>query len=74
MHEGACLMRVFWPSDAVRGVSGVIVGWRNSEYDYFVVDVMQGFEVVMCNYEDYLSVLIHSGTKGRQCNPSWQSF
>lgn len=51
MLKGACFMRVFWPSDAARGVSGVIVGWRNSEYDFFVVDVMQGFEVATHDYE-----------------------
>ena len=57
MLEGACLMRVFWPSDAARETSGVIIGWRNSEHDYFVVDVMQGFEVTICDYEWHFSVL-----------------
>ena len=45
MLDHACLMRIFWPSDVTRGATGVIIGWRNSEHDYFVVDVLQGFEV-----------------------------
>ena len=45
-HNG--LMRVFWPSDAPRSpLSGVLVGFRNSEYDVFVVGVLQEVEVRM---------------------------
>jgi phosphatidylinositol glycan class Q protein len=47
-HNG--LMRVFWPSDAPIGLSpGVLVGWRNSELDVFVVSILQDVEV--CTYD-----------------------
>lgn len=40
------LMRIFWPSDAPIGDSpGVLVGWRNSELDVFVVSILQDVEV-----------------------------
>lgn len=40
------LMRIFWPSDAPKGPSpGVLVGFRNSELDVFVVAVLQDVEV-----------------------------
>lgn len=43
-HNG--LMRIFWPSDAPSGPqSGVLVGFRNSKLDVFVVSVLQEVEV-----------------------------
>ncbi|KAI9889025.1 MAG: phosphatidylinositol N-acetylglucosaminyltransferase subunit gpi1 [Vezdaea aestivalis] len=40
------LIRVFWPLDAPRTTSpGVIVGWRNSDYDLFVVTILVDVEV-----------------------------
>jgi phosphatidylinositol N-acetylglucosaminyltransferase subunit Q len=43
-HDG--LLRIFWPSDAPRTQKhGVIVGWRNSELDIFVVSILQDVEV-----------------------------
>ena len=43
-HNG--LMRVFWPSDAPRdSVPGVLVGFRNSHSDVFVVAVLQEVEL-----------------------------
>ena len=40
------LLRIFWPSDLPRDkTQGVIVGWRNSELDVFVVSIIQGVEV-----------------------------
>jgi hypothetical protein len=40
------LMRVFWPSDAPRSsLQGVLVGFRNSESDVFVVAILQDVEV-----------------------------
>ena len=40
------LIRIFWPSDLPRDkTQGVIVGWRNSELDVFVVSIIQGVEV-----------------------------
>ncbi|OCK80666.1 N-acetylglucosaminyl transferase component Gpi1 [Lepidopterella palustris CBS 459.81] len=39
------LMRIFWPSDAPTGQApGVLVGWRNSDLDVFVVAVLQDVE------------------------------
>lgn len=43
-HNG--LMRIFWPSDApIRPVPGVLVGFRNSRLDIFVVSILQEVEV-----------------------------
>ena len=43
-HNG--LMRIFWPSDAPRELtSGVLVGWRNGEFDMFVVSILLDVEV-----------------------------
>ena len=43
-HNG--LLRVFWPSDASRATfPGVLVGFRNSAFDVFVVGVLQEVEV-----------------------------
>lgn len=40
------LMRIFWPSDVPVGPSpGVLVGFRNSELDVFVVAILQGVEL-----------------------------
>ena len=40
------LLRIFWPLDAPRDLaSGVLVGWRNSDRDLFVVSVLQEVEV-----------------------------
>ena len=40
------LMRVFWPLDFQRSSQpGVLVGWRNSELDIFVVDILNGVDV-----------------------------
>jgi len=50
MVAGDGLMRVFWPSDAPRGANtGVLVGWRNSEYDYLVIAILQDVEVSSCS-------------------------
>lgn len=40
------LMRIFWPSDTpTKPTAGVLVGWRNSELDIFVVTVLREVEV-----------------------------
>jgi hypothetical protein len=40
------LMRVFWPLDFPRNSQpGVLVGWRNSALDIFVVDILNGLDV-----------------------------
>ena len=42
------LLRVFWPSDAPRNKKqGVIIGWRNSPLDVFVVSILQDVEVML---------------------------
>lgn len=43
-HNG--LMRIFWPSDVPKSARpGVIVGWRNSDWDVIAVGVLQDVEV-----------------------------
>lgn len=40
------LLRVFWPLDSVQpGISGVLVGWRNSDSDVFIASVLENTEV-----------------------------
>lgn len=42
------LLRIFWPSDSnVPGISGVLVGWRNSETDILIASVLENTEVRM---------------------------
>ena len=46
MVGGHGVLRLFWPTDTPRTKQpGVIVGWRNSESDLFVVTVLQDVEV-----------------------------
>lgn len=46
MVDANKLLRIFWPSDAPRGnTQGIIVGWRNSELDLFVISILQNVEV-----------------------------
>lgn len=43
-HDG--LMRVFWPTDIRRSDRpGVVVGWRNSTLDVFVVAILDDVDV-----------------------------
>jgi len=43
-HDG--LMRIFWPLDIPRtDTPGIIVGWRNSGFDVFVVAILEDVEV-----------------------------
>lgn len=47
MVEGHGVLRIFWPLDTQRTKQqGVIVGWRNSDSDLFVVTVLQDVEVI----------------------------
>ncbi|KAK3376742.1 Gpi1-domain-containing protein [Lasiosphaeria ovina] len=42
-HDG--LMRVFWPADLIKsGLKGVVVGWRNSALDVFVLAILDEVE------------------------------
>jgi phosphatidylinositol glycan class Q protein len=39
-------MRVFWPADLPRSdLRGVVVGWRNSALDVFVLAILEEVEV-----------------------------
>lgn len=43
-HDG--LMRIFWPIDIPRSeLAGVVVGWRNSKLDVFVVAILEAVDV-----------------------------
>lgn len=43
-HDG--LMRIFWPTDIPRSdLPGVVVGWRNSKLDVFVVAILEAVDV-----------------------------
>ncbi|OIW26495.1 Gpi1-domain-containing protein [Coniochaeta ligniaria NRRL 30616] len=43
LHDG--LMRIFWPTDLPRSdLRGVVVGWRNSALDVFVVAILEEVE------------------------------
>lgn len=43
-HDG--LMRVFWPTDVPKSDRpGVVVGWRNSNLDVFVVAILDDTDV-----------------------------
>lgn len=40
------MLRVFWPNTLIRSTTpGVIVGWRNSALDLFVVTILEDVEV-----------------------------
>lgn len=59
------LLRIFWPSDAPRTkIPGVVVGWRNSELDLFVVTVLQDVEVY------WSTCIMFSGLMARRY-PAW---
>ncbi|KAK3941332.1 N-acetylglucosaminyl transferase component-domain-containing protein [Diplogelasinospora grovesii] len=52
-HDG--LMRIFWPTDLARSdLRGVVVGWRNSALDVFVVAILE--EVEPRNVESALKI------------------
>ncbi|KAL2399045.1 N-acetylglucosaminyl-phosphatidylinositol biosynthetic protein gpi1 [Exophiala dermatitidis] len=40
------MLRIFWPNNLTRTTTpGVIVGWKNSELDFFVITVLEDVEV-----------------------------
>ena len=40
------LLRIFWPSDALKiRTQGVLIGWRNSPSDVFVACILPDVEV-----------------------------
>lgn len=43
---GDSLMRIFWPSNAPRTqLPGVVVGWKNSDLEFFVLTILEMVEV-----------------------------
>lgn len=61
-HDG--LMRIFWPTDLPRSdLKGVVVGWRNSALDVFVVAVLEAVEVRRPVY------LTHGGRREGKLTP-----
>lgn len=51
MSDG--LLRVFWPNDLPRSTNpGVIVGWRNSELDLFILTVLEDVDVCVLLCKD----------------------
>ncbi|RKF58924.1 N-acetylglucosaminyl-phosphatidylinositol biosynthetic protein gpi1 [Golovinomyces cichoracearum] len=43
-HDG--LLRIFWPLDLSKSDSpGILVGWRNSGLDLFVVSILEGLDI-----------------------------
>lgn len=50
-HDG--LMRIFWPQDIPKSdVPGVIVGWRNSGLDVFVVSILEDVDVSLTSADN----------------------
>lgn len=46
MVDHDSLMRVFWPTDVRRSDRpGVVVGWKNSKFDVFVVAILDDVDV-----------------------------
>jgi phosphatidylinositol glycan class Q protein len=61
MTEHDELMRVFWPADIPRSdLRGVVVGWRNSALDVFVVAILE--EVEVCGPETTPSGQVRSAS------------
>lgn len=55
-------MRVFWPADLPRSDHrGVVVGWRNSALDVFVLAILEEVDVrgapICCDNQDGLLTL-----------------
>ena len=62
MPEQDGLMRVFWPADLPRSDHrGVVVGWRNSALDVFVLAILEEVDVrgapICCDNQDGLLTL-----------------
>ena len=49
-HDG--LLRIFWPLDIPKSnAPGVLVGWKNSDFDVLVVAVLEDVEVRLLQSE-----------------------
>jgi phosphatidylinositol glycan class Q protein len=61
MPENDGLMRIFWPTDIPRSdLRGVIVGWRNSGLDVFVVAILEEVEPRNVEYALKIGTLFRS--------------
>ncbi|KAK5995587.1 N-acetylglucosaminyl-phosphatidylinositol biosynthetic protein gpi1 [Cladobotryum mycophilum] len=59
-HDG--LMRVFWPTDLRKSDRpGVVVGWRNSTLDVFVVTVLEDVDAYMVEFHLKSGTFFRSG-------------
>lgn len=70
MINGDGLLRVFWPNDIPRSSSsGVIIGWRNSDLDLFVVTVLEDVEVgeALDTEKGLFTMLIIIALQGQKC-------
>jgi hypothetical protein len=70
MINGDGLLRVFWPNDIPRSSSpGVIIGWRNSDLDLFVITVLEDVEVceVLVTEKGLLTMLTYDVSKAQKC-------
>ncbi|PKS11244.1 hypothetical protein jhhlp_003005 [Lomentospora prolificans] len=57
------LMRIFWPADIARSeFPGVIVGWRNSELDVFVVAVLDVADPQNVEYHLKIGTLLRNSS------------
>jgi Tfp pilus assembly ATPase PilU len=46
------LLRVFWPNGlSGKTTPGVMVGWRNSETDIFIITILEDTEVCLCPWD-----------------------
>jgi hypothetical protein len=67
-HDG--LMRVFWPTDIRKSDRpGVVVGWRNSILDVFVVAILEDVDVSLCTLQDNSRDIL-TGTRHETRNPT----
>lgn len=69
-HDG--LMRIFWPLDIPKSDSpGVIVGWRNSGLDVFVVAILEDVDVSNGSAVNQGLTDVEPGAQCRKCSESW---
>ncbi|PQE31765.1 N-acetylglucosaminyl transferase component protein [Rutstroemia sp. NJR-2017a WRK4] len=72
-HDG--LMRIFWPRDIPRSDSpGIIVGWRNSGLDVFVVAILEEVEVSGLVARKMALTDAMAGAQCRKCTESGNSI
>lgn len=68
-HDG--LMRIFWPLDIPKSDSpGVIVGWRNSGLDVFVVAILEDVDVSRGCFVNQGLTDVEPGAGCRKCSES----